>query len=182
MSLGVFDIESDEMGPSRTHHAMLLVFKYERCYASIWQEIAFGAKGFHHPLVGSIQQPQIIESYLPATVINLIGKDGMIKPPKQKRQSSDHIEDDEPTILRANLQSVLHSHNWLNETLSDFQAYYHNLTQFHHQVSPEVRASPVYHFMAFILNERHAGRCILIHNGSRFDTVFCLNVLKKSKK
>ena len=61
--------------------------------------------------------------------------------------------------------------------LLDYAANLENLQNFHHKVSPAIRKSPIYKFLAFTLNQRHAGRCILSMYGARFDMVFVANVL-----
>ena len=67
--------------------------------------------------------------------------------------------------------------HWGHETLLDYEAYHSNLIKFYHLVPPEIRRSPVYHFLAFILNPRHAGRSILSHYGAKYDTCHVLAIL-----
>ena len=161
-------------------------------------------------LINSIQKPYIAGDYLPASVSNIIQKDGKFKPPavsrKRKRPSSPPLgggaaaavenesengaassvskeeeeeeeEEEQPPILHAKLESVLKKHDWQGETLLDYLAYLENLKNFHHKVTPATRASPIYKFLAFTLNHRHAGRCILSMYGARFDMLFVINTL-----
>ena len=85
-SLGVFDIETAEYGSNGVHEAMLVCYSYERSYGGIFQDIAFGATGFEHPLLNSIQKPYITQDYLPASVSNIIQEDGKFKPPAESRK------------------------------------------------------------------------------------------------
>ena len=211
-SIGVFDIETAQYGNNGTHEAMLLCYSYERAFGAIFQDIAFGATGFEHPLLNSIQKPYIAGNYLPDSVTNIISKDGTFKPPavsrKRKRplSPSGSIEEVEnefedemaaaaaeaddsaatkndvgeqqlPAVERVDLEVALENHDWKNEMLLDYAAYKENLINFHHKVSPATRKSPIYKFLAFTLNHRHAGRCILSMYGARFDMVFVADVL-----
>ena len=86
-------------------------------------------------------------------------------------------EEEQPPVVHADLESVLKTHDWKTEMLLDYAAYRENLQNFHFKVAPATRKSPIYKFLAFTLNHRHAGRCILSMYGFRFDMIFVINVL-----
>ena len=100
-SIGVFNIETAQYGSKGFHDAMLVCYSYERAFGGIFQDMAFGATAFEHPLINSIQKPYIAGNYLPDSVTNIISKDGKFKPPpvsrKRKRpQSSSRSTEQEP--------------------------------------------------------------------------------------
>ena len=109
----------------------MVSYSYERSFSSIFQDIAFGSSAFEHPLLNSIQKPYIANPYLPDTISNIIHTDEKMKTParsrKRKRpvspsllaedeeanefEEEDVEEEEEKPIIRANLQSVLKTHD-----------------------------------------------------------------------
>ena len=60
-SIGVFDIETAQYGSKGFHDAMLVCYSYERAFGGIFQDIAFGATAFGHPLLNSIFKKPYIQ-------------------------------------------------------------------------------------------------------------------------
>ena len=179
--LGFFDIEGSEYGKNRQHLDQLLCFSYERKFAGVFQDVAFGSRAFKHLLLDSVQLPHFFSDYLPSNVSNVFDEEDRLKPPRisKKRKHQGEIKEEEvEPVVRANLSNVMESHDWNHEIKLDYQAYFENLKKFSKDVPYRMRQSPVFKFLCFILNKRHANRVIISHYGSRYDQVHVIRVLK----
>ena len=102
---------------------------------------------------------------------------GLIKPQGKKGRSKADEAGDFQNV-HWDLGSYVKK-NWQNnaDIIEDYKAYYVNLKKYHNLVEPGVRTRPLFHFLCFILNDRHRNRTICSHYGSRFYMLLLLEVI-----